>query len=83
MSPPSSQTQSPRGELSLHLPPTLPASATRADRVSGGCRKAIAVEKELPVEFDLGLLAVYDPNPIEVDLYASVLPPSPTLSFLG
>jgi hypothetical protein len=44
-----------------------------------GCRKAIAVEKELPVEFDLGLLAVYDPNPIEVDLYAFVPSPSPPL----
>ncbi|BGP14707.1 hypothetical protein JCM10213_006213 [Rhodosporidiobolus nylandii] len=31
--------------------------------------KAITVEKELPVEFDLGLLACFDPNPIDLESY--------------
>lgn len=35
-------------------------------------RQAIAVKKELPVEFDLGLLACFDPNPIDSESYQSV-----------
>lgn len=37
-------------------------------------RKAISVVKELPVEIDLGLLAVYDPNPIDDKDYLFVSP---------
>ncbi|KAI5476064.1 hypothetical protein MNV49_000436 [Pseudohyphozyma bogoriensis] len=33
-------------------------------------RRALNVPKEFPVETDLGLLAVYDPNPIEEESYA-------------
>ncbi|GAA5858471.1 hypothetical protein JCM5296_001836 [Sporobolomyces johnsonii] len=32
-------------------------------------QKAISVTKELPVEFDLGLLACFDPNPIDQESY--------------
>jgi len=32
-------------------------------------RQAIAVQKELAVEFDLGLLACFDPNPIDQESY--------------
>ncbi|KAM0754979.1 RRS1-domain-containing protein [Meredithblackwellia eburnea MCA 4105] len=32
-------------------------------------KKAITVEKEIPVDIDLGLLAVFDPNPIEQESY--------------
>ncbi|KWU43380.1 RRS1-domain-containing protein [Rhodotorula sp. JG-1b] len=31
--------------------------------------KAITVNKEIPVEIDLGLLAVFDPNPIDLETY--------------
>ncbi|GAA5969678.1 hypothetical protein JCM11641_008003 [Rhodosporidiobolus odoratus] len=31
--------------------------------------KAITVDKEIPVEFDLGLLACFDPNPIDLESY--------------
>ncbi|POY76802.1 hypothetical protein BMF94_0052 [Rhodotorula taiwanensis] len=33
--------------------------------------KAIAVNKEIPVEIDLGLLAAFDPNPIDLETYQS------------
>ena len=36
-------------------------------------RKAISVVRELPVEFDLGLLMVYDPNPIDQSEYEYAL----------
>lgn len=36
---------------------------------SGNDRKSIAVHKELEVEIDLGLLAVYDPNLIPDEEY--------------
>ncbi|GAA5828415.1 hypothetical protein JCM11251_006234 [Rhodosporidiobolus azoricus] len=32
-------------------------------------QKAITVDKEIPVEFDLGLLACFDPNPIDLETY--------------
>ncbi|GAA5909886.1 hypothetical protein JCM6882_002042 [Rhodosporidiobolus microsporus] len=32
-------------------------------------QKAITVTKELPVEFDLGLLACFDPNPVDLESY--------------
>ncbi|GAA5841036.1 hypothetical protein JCM9279_001296 [Rhodotorula babjevae] len=32
-------------------------------------QKAITVSKEIPVELDLGLLAVFDPNPIDLESY--------------
>ncbi|GAA6027787.1 hypothetical protein JCM8097_001719 [Rhodosporidiobolus ruineniae] len=31
--------------------------------------KAISVNKEIPVEFDLGLLACFDPNPVDLESY--------------
>ncbi|GAA6062113.1 hypothetical protein JCM10212_000867 [Sporobolomyces blumeae] len=36
---------------------------------SAAKQQAIAVKKELPVEFDLGLLAAFDPNPIDLETY--------------
>ncbi|GAA6001968.1 hypothetical protein JCM10207_003016 [Rhodosporidiobolus poonsookiae] len=32
-------------------------------------QKAIAVSKDIPVEFDLGLLACFDPNPLDLEEY--------------
>ncbi|GAA5977015.1 hypothetical protein JCM5350_007528 [Sporobolomyces pararoseus] len=36
---------------------------------SASKQQAISVKKELPVEFDLGLLACFDPNPIDLESY--------------
>ncbi|GAA5903528.1 ribosome biogenesis protein RRS1 [Sporobolomyces salmoneus] len=36
---------------------------------SSAKQQAISVQKELPVEFDLGLLAAFDPNPIDLESY--------------
>ncbi|GAA6007729.1 hypothetical protein JCM11491_003943 [Sporobolomyces phaffii] len=36
---------------------------------SAAKQQAIAVQKELPVEFDLGLLACFDPNPVDLESY--------------
>lgn len=35
-------------------------------------RKAISVSKEIPVDIDLGLLAAFDPNPIDLETYQFV-----------
>lgn len=43
-------------------------------------RKAIAVEREIPVDIDLGLLAVFDPNAIDLESYQSVPAVPPELS---
>lgn len=40
-------------------------------------RKAITVNKEIPVELDLGLLAVFDPNPIDLESYQCAPSPLP------
>jgi len=40
-------------------------------------RKAITVTKEIPVELDLGLLAVFDPNPIDLESYQCAPSPLP------
>lgn len=37
--------------------------------LNSASRQAISVKKELPVEFDLGLLACFDPNPIDLESY--------------
>lgn len=43
---------------------------SRADLCSLRYSRAITVPKEIPVELDLGLLAVFDPNPLEEEEYA-------------
>ena len=42
-------------------------------RTYSPCSKAITVNKEIPVEIDLGLLAVFDPNSIDLETYQCVL----------
>ncbi|KAK4058289.1 Rhodanese- sulfurtransferase [Microbotryomycetes sp. JL221] len=47
-----------------------PMDVTELLKATSDKHKAIDVPKEIPVEFDLGLLAVFDPNPIDEQDYS-------------
>lgn len=54
----------------LALPFANPQPSKLTDSRLPSYSKAINVPKEIPVELDLGLLAVFDPNPLEEEEYA-------------